>query len=124
MQIRSPPADLAALAAGAELWLSSFSPPTTQLAAVDAPTFASPDKICGRVVFSDFHTTSTAMPGATFPSECDADMTLSPQEKALEFMLFHLASCVGPKTTPPAPPVLPPRGPPPPALPPPPPLPN
>jgi hypothetical protein len=121
MQIRSPHADLAALAAGAELWLSSFSPPTTQLAAVDAPAFASPDKICGRVVFSDFHPTSTAMPGATFPSECEADMTLSPEEKALQFMLFHLASCVGPKTTPPAPPVLPPRGPPPPALPPPPP---
>jgi hypothetical protein len=121
MQLSAPHADLAALAAGADLWLSSFSPPTTQLATIDVPMFSPPDKICGRIAFSDFHGNSMASPGATFPSECDTGTALSPQEKALEFMLFNLVACVGPKTTTPLPGASPPRGPPPPAPPPPPP---
>jgi hypothetical protein len=123
MFISAAQVDLTALAAGADLWLSSFSPPTTQLATIDAPVLSSPDQTCGRVVFADFHTENRARPGAVFPSECDDDMTLSPQEKALEFMLLDLASCGRPKTTVrhasplpprgPAPPMPPPPGPPP-----------
>jgi hypothetical protein len=120
MQLSAPHADLGALAPGADLWLSSFSPPTTQLATIDVPMLSPPDKICGRIAFSDFHGSSMASPGATFPSECDTGTALSPQEKALEFMLFNLVACVGPKTTTPQPGPSPPRGPPPPAPPPPP----
>ena len=48
---------------------------------------------CGRVSFSDFHVVDQQITSATFPSECPmAPMTA--QEKALEFMLFNLASCV------------------------------
>jgi hypothetical protein len=60
------------------------------------PAEAPPDDRCGKVVFSDMHVSgdSTSPPGAPgFPSSCsNADLT--PQEKALAFMIFDLASCI------------------------------
>ena len=57
---------------------------------------------CGRVVFTDFHVSGVAnigdaglSNGTTFPAEC-SPAPLTAQEKALEFMLFDLASCVPP----------------------------
>jgi hypothetical protein len=53
---------------------------------------------CGRVVFSAFHVTVVTSPsgstaGETFPAECPAQ-PMSPQEKALEYLIWDLASCV------------------------------
>jgi hypothetical protein len=77
----------------------SFDTPVNAPVGADGKT-----NYCGRAVFSDLHvggdpsTTDTPSP----PGGCAAG-PLSPQEKALEFMLFDLSACVIPDTvTPPA----------------------
>jgi hypothetical protein len=81
-------------AAGGGTMYFSFDTPVTQSVAPDAMA-----KYCGRAVFSDLHVAGdpTTMDNSPAPAGCrDAD--LSPQEKALEFMLFDLSSCVIPDT--------------------------
>jgi hypothetical protein len=84
--------------ADSQLWLSTASGQPlhyTFYTQVGAPANAQ----CGRVLFSDFHVNPSGggggHGGGTFPTECTSDSgSLSPQEKALEFMVFDLSSCV------------------------------
>jgi hypothetical protein len=83
---------------------------------------------CGRFSYTAMHVSDSASLGftgdpaktgtgavfTTFPDCCSVRTTLSPQEKALEFMFFDFSGCVSPPPLPPPPP--PPSG----ALPPPP----
>jgi hypothetical protein len=70
----------------------------------NTPVGVPPDLQCGKVLYSDFHVVPpTQGDGTTFPQECDAQ-PMSPQELALEFMLFDLSACVQQDTQPPTPP--------------------
>lgn len=59
------------------------------------PNEAPQGERCGKVVFSDMHVSgdSSSSPGTAFPDSC-ASNALTPQEKALAFMFFDIASCV------------------------------
>jgi hypothetical protein len=67
---------------------------TTQNFQFVTPAEGDPANACGKVVFSDMHV-SGASGGGNYPGSCGATLTLTPQEKALAFMLFDLSSCVG-----------------------------
>jgi hypothetical protein len=65
----------------------------------NAPVGAAASSQCGRFVFSDIHV-ATGDRGQSFPSEC-MSTTMTPQELALEFMFFDLASAVCDEMQPP-----------------------
>ena len=94
-------------------------PGATEYFSWDMPVVNQGPVPCGRMVFSDLHVgagsgdygqaAGAGMGGGGFganavtPSGC-ADNPLSPQEKALEFMLFDLSACLTPVTETPKPP--------------------
>lgn len=66
----------------------------------NAPVGAPAAKQCGQMVFTDMHVTGSTLgdasdPSKPFPSGCSTT-DLSPQEKALIFMLFDLTNCLQP----------------------------
>jgi hypothetical protein len=68
-----------------------------------------PPQYCGRAIVTDVHVGASAAPStAAVPASCDAG-DLSPEEKALEFMLFDVPLCVETVLQPPNPPPPPPK---------------
>ena len=83
----------------AERWvyLQSGSSELIQNFQFTTPNEVAKEDRCGKVVVSDMHVASgsTSSSGTPFPMGCSTG-GLSPQEKALAFMFFDIASCVGP----------------------------
>jgi hypothetical protein len=92
---------------GSQQWLYTNIQGCTPARAVEHMTFntplnppplpdGGPGNQCGRVVYSDFHVSASAIDpdgGSLFPGACRQGQ-LSPQEKALLFMLLDVSSCV------------------------------
>jgi hypothetical protein len=74
---------------------NSPAPGATEYFSFNTPIGVTPANQCGRVVYSDLHVgaASNDNPSQPVPQECSTG-ALSPQEKALEFMLFDLSACV------------------------------
>jgi hypothetical protein len=87
--------------------MSATPPGATEYFSFDTPLGAAPANVCGRVVYSDLHVGAASgdNPNLPVPTDCTAGK-LSPQEDALEFMLFDLSSCVIPNTQSPIPPPI------------------
>lgn len=72
----------------------------SQYFSFNAPLNNTPDNQCGQMVFTDIHVSGdpngdTSSSGTPFPDGCKTS-GLTPQEKALIFMLFDLTNCLSP----------------------------
>lgn len=80
-----------------ERWISIPAQSSVQYYQFTTPLESAADERCGKEVFSDIHvsTGDDSSTSTQFPEGCTT-VGLTPQEKVLAFMIFDIASCVGP----------------------------
>ena len=101
----------APLGSGTQRWIYTVAPltPSVQYLTFNTPVEEIADNQCGRTVFTDVHVGAglgASHPDVAFPMGCLPLTALSAQQKALEFMLFDLSSCVLPDAVKPVPPPI------------------
>lgn len=96
---------VAGVAAPTLAWITESDPAAaaaTRLLTFDTPVEAAARNQCGRVGYVDLHVKSTAPaqngkdtsdPTRPYPTGCQSTI-LTPQEQALEFMLFDIGACI------------------------------
>jgi hypothetical protein len=99
-----PQRDIDSVVAPSQAWISTHATDavgaTTQLYTFETPVGVAPAEQCGQFVFSSFHVSGVAVPtdpSVSFPDECDdRSVPMTATEKAFEFMLFNLRTCLRP----------------------------
>ena len=99
IDIKVPVEHLRGVKAGAQRWIyrGDGTDEMVKFFSFNAPVGATPEAQCGRGVLSDIHVAdgdgTGSPPGAQMPASC-AKGPLSPRERALEFLMFDLSSCI------------------------------
>jgi len=117
--ISQPREDVGGVHSTAQRWVYSSTqnqslrndyPLATKYLSINTPVANSVEDQCGKFVFADMHLyggdvqdPATALPDNNFPASCGT--TLTPEEKALAFLFFDLASCIQDERQPPTPPL-------------------
>jgi hypothetical protein len=70
-------------------------PMRPQMFQFTTPNEVAQEQRCGKVVFTDMHVSGSPGQLDPYPDHCVGGNDLTPQEKALAFMFFDIASCVG-----------------------------
>ena len=115
--LNQPREDVGVVKGGAQRWI--YSPTTqggknhgledqsTKYFSVNAPVGTDTANQCGKFVFADVHLsnvdTTATKPDNGFPGSCGTELT--PEEKALAFLFFDLASCIQNESAAPVPPI-------------------
>lgn len=97
--ISQPRHNVEQVTASSQRWVYRKDDAATNYLTVNTPVGVETDKQCGKFVFGDMHLyggdvqpAATALPDDAFPGSCSKELT--PEEKALVFLFFDLASCV------------------------------
>jgi hypothetical protein len=97
--ISQPRHDVEGVKSNSQRWVYRQDDAMTNYLTVNTPVNVQPDQQCGKFVFGDMHLyggdvqpAATALPDDAFPGSCSKELT--PEEKALVFLFFDLASCV------------------------------
>lgn len=114
LPIAQPRENVLGVNAGAQQWAYRNNGATrmTKYLSANTPVGETPENQCGKFVFADMHLYSgdeqfnepgPDLPDNNFPSSCSKELT--PEEKALVFLFFDLASCIQDEGRPPRPPL-------------------